>query len=205
MIRANNYSVKCKPEETMKCDCEQSCDTNCINRQTFIECSPNICSFEDSCTNNKIQKGSIAPLQVFDTENKGFGVRATKFIQKNSFIIEYIGEIISKQYFEERLRTIYSMERHDYCMQFQNGNVIDAYRQGNMSRFINHSCTPNCEIEKWMVNGLSRMALFAKQDIQAGCELSFDYKFWRYNSSENEVCYCGSINCLGVIGRGALA
>lgn len=189
----------------MKCDCKKICDINCINRKTFIECSPKVCSFGELCTNNKIQKRRPVPLQVFETNCKGFGIKTKKNIKKGSFIIEYIGEIISKKDFEKRLNSIYSKEIHDYCMQFEKGNVIDSYREGNLSRFINHSCNPNCEIQKWMVNGLSRMALFAKEYIGAGCELTFDYKFFRYNSNESKNCHCGSLNCCGIIGRRALA
>ena len=46
--------------------------------------------------------------------------------------------------------------------------IIDAGPKGNYSRFMNHSCQPNCETQKWNVNGDIRIGLFATDDITAG-------------------------------------
>lgn len=45
--------------------------------------------------------------------------------------------------------------------------IIDAGPKGNVSRFMNHSCDPNCETQKWTVNGDTRVGLFAIKDIEA--------------------------------------
>jgi len=50
--------------------------------------------------------------------------------------------------------------------------IIDAGPKGNYSRFMNHSCQPNCETQKWTVNGDTRVGLFAVCDIPSG-ELTF--------------------------------
>jgi len=47
-------------------------------------------------------------------------------------------------------------------------SIIDAGPKGNYSRFMNHSCQPNCETQKWNVNGDIRVGLFAIEDITAG-------------------------------------
>ena len=52
--------------------------------------------------------------------------------------------------------------------------------QGALGRFINHSCEPNCETQKWIVRGELAIGLFAIKDIPAGTELTFDYNFERY-------------------------
>lgn len=39
-----------------------------------------------------------------------------------------------------------------YCLNLDSGMVIDSYRMGNEARFINHSCEPNCEMQKWWVS-----------------------------------------------------
>ncbi len=49
-----------------------------------------------------------------------------------------------------------------------------------MGRFINHSCSPNCETQKWVVRGELAIGLYALEDIPAGSELTFDYNFERY-------------------------
>ena len=58
----------------------------------------------------------------------------------------------------------------DYCKQVQ----------GALGRFINHSCDPNCETQKWVVHGELAIGLFALKDVAAGEELTFDYNFERY-------------------------
>lgn len=46
--------------------------------------------------------------------------------------------------------------------------IIDAGPKGNQARFMNHCCQPNCETQKWTVNGDTRVGLFALQDIPKG-------------------------------------
>lgn len=62
-------------------------------------------------------------------------------------------------------------------MYFDQNMIIDATR-GSIARFVNHSCEPNCRMEKWTVAGKPRMALFAgDQGIMTGEELTYDYNF----------------------------
>lgn len=186
----------------MECHCKKKCDTNCLNRLLSIECSPTKCKLGKSCTNTAIQNKKVAPIEIFQTAKKGLGIRAKQFIKKNTFINEYTVIISTEKAFLIRLKSDYVNYVHHYCMNFERGLVIDAYKMGNEMRFVNHSCNPNCVIEKWLVKGISRMCLFSKQDIQAGTELTFDYKFARYNSREiGQKCLCSSLNCSGIIER----
>ncbi|RZC36921.1 histone-lysine N-methyltransferase ash1 [Asbolus verrucosus] len=59
---------------------------------------------------------------------------------------------------------------------------------------------PNCEMQKWSVNGQFRMALFALRDIESSEELTYDYNFSLFNPAEGQECKCGSEMCRGVIG-----
>jgi histone-lysine N-methyltransferase ASH1L len=62
-------------------------------------------------------------------------------------------------------------------MTFHKGLIIDGYK-GSICRFVNHSCDPNCIVEKWTVDGQPRMALFAGQNmIDVGEEITYDYNF----------------------------
>jgi len=73
------------------------------------------------------------------------------------FIIEYCGEVVSETEFKRRMVEEYAHERHHYCLNLDGGTVIDGYRMGNISRFINHSCEPNCEMQKWWVGSCLRV------------------------------------------------
>lgn len=77
--------------------------------------------------------------------------------------------------------------------------VVDACRRGNQARFINHSCVPNCETQKWMVKGELKIGFFATRDIPRGAEVQFDYNFERYGDRPTK-CHCGAESCRGFIG-----
>jgi len=48
--------------------------------------------------------------------------------------------------------------------------------QGGLARFINHSCDPNCYTKIITVEGHKHIVIYSKQHIQAGVELTYDYK-----------------------------
>lgn len=85
-------------------------------------------------------------------------------------------------------------------MAFDQNMIIDATR-GSIARFVNHSCDPNCRMEKWTVSGKPRMALFAgDKGIVTGEELTYDYNFDPYSQKNVQKCHCGSDNCRGFLG-----
>ena len=85
-------------------------------------------------------------------------------------------------------------------MAFDQAMVIDATK-GSIARFVNHSCDPNCRIEKWTVAGKPRMALFAgEKGIMTGEELTYDYRFDPFSSKKMQECRCGAVSCRGVLG-----
>ncbi|KAL7037550.1 hypothetical protein ACKWTF_009270 [Chironomus riparius] len=202
--------VICKVNKTMKCDCtmteedlkngEMGCRYNCINRLLFIECSSK-CRCGEFCDNQQFQRYNYSPVSVFRTEKKGFGIRADDDIPPETFIIEYVGEVLNNKQFDKRAKK-YSKDknRHYYFMALRSNAVIDATVKGNISRFINHSCDPNAMTQKWTVNGELRVGFFSIRDIRRGEEITFDYQFQRYGK-EAQKCYCESENCRGWIGE----
>ena len=76
-----------------------------------------------------------------------WGVFATSRITKNTRVIHYAGELISNQESLKRERR-YIRNGHIWCFKLTNRSVIDAGVGGNVARFINHSCTPNCYVHK---------------------------------------------------------
>jgi [histone H3]-lysine4 N-trimethyltransferase ASH1L len=87
-----------------------------------------------------------------------------------------------------------------YLMSFDQNMIIDA-TTGSIARFVNHSCSPNCRMIKWIVAGQPRMALFAgDRPIMSGEELTYDYNFDPFSAKNVQKCLCGAPNCRGVLG-----
>lgn len=85
-------------------------------------------------------------------------------------------------------------------MSFDQNMIIDA-TTGSIARFVNHSCSPNCRMIKWIVGGQPRMALFAgDRPIMTGEELTYDYNFDPFSAKNVQKCLCGAENCRGVLG-----
>jgi hypothetical protein len=81
-------------------------------------------------------------------------------------------------------------------MQLDVDCVIDAAEAGNISRYVNHSCDPNCELQRWQVGSEIRIGIFAKRFIPAGEELTYDYKL---SAKSAFKCYCGAASCRGTL------
>lgn len=77
--------------------------------------------------------------------------------------------------------------------------MIDAGPRGNMARFINHSCDPNCDTEPWIVNCDKRIGIFANRDIAIDEEFTFNYQLEQFGDAKTK-CLCGAANCAGFIG-----
>jgi SET domain-containing protein len=100
----------------------------------------------------------------------GWGVYATRGITKNTRIIDYAGEKISNQESLKRERR-YIRNGHIWCFKLTNRTVIDAGVGGNVARYINHSCCPNCYVD--IKKGI--IWIRAARAIKRGEELSYDY------------------------------
>ncbi|KAG7469436.1 hypothetical protein MATL_G00128890 [Megalops atlanticus] len=209
-IRSNVY-VDVKPlsgYEPTTCNCKQpenradkGCIDDCLNRMIFAECTPNTCPCGEQCDNQHIQRHEwVQCLERFRAEGKGWGIRTKEPLRAGQFIIEYLGEVVSEQEFRNRMIEQYYKHNDHYCLNLDSGMVIDSYRMGNEARFINHSCEPNCEMQKWSVNGVYRIGLFALRDMESGTELTYDYNFHSFNTEKQQVCKCGSESCRGIIG-----
>ncbi|KAK7711727.1 histone methyltransferase set2 [Botryosphaeria dothidea] len=198
-------------EHALECDCAEewdsetrtnlACgeDTDCINRATKMECVGD-CGCGPNCQNQRFLRKQYADVTVFRTDKKGFGLRANTDLKPNDFVYEYIGEVINERAFRNRM-VQYDEEkiRHFYFMSLSKGEFVDATKKGNLGRFCNHSCNPNCFVDKWVVGDKLRMGIFAERHIKAGEELVFNYNVDRYGA-DPQPCYCGEANCTGFIG-----
>ncbi|KAJ5888938.1 hypothetical protein N7495_008979 [Penicillium taxi] len=198
-------------EHAMECDCSEewnhkaqqnlACgeDSDCINRATKIECL-NECGCGDNCLNQRMQKKQYAKVAVIQTEKKGFGLRAETDLEPHQLIYEYVGEVLGEKEFRRRMRQYDDAGiKHFYFMSLSKGEFVDATKKGNLGRFCNHSCNPNCYVDKWVIGEKLRMGIFTERAVQAGEELVFNYNVDRYGA-DPQPCYCGERNCSGFIG-----
>ncbi|XP_060228425.1 histone-lysine N-methyltransferase, H3 lysine-36 specific isoform X2 [Meriones unguiculatus] len=192
--------------EIPRCNCkatdENPCgiDSECINRMLLYECHPTVCPAGGRCQNQCFSKRQYPDVEIFRTLQRGWGLRTKTDIKKGEFVNEYVGELIDEE--ECRARIRYAQE-HDitnfYMLTLDKDRIIDAGPKGNYARFMNHCCQPNCETQKWSVNGDTRVGLFALSDIKAGTELTFNYNLECLGNGKT-VCKCGAPNCSGFLG-----
>ncbi|GER38740.1 histone-lysine N-methyltransferase [Striga asiatica] len=211
LIRSNLFLHRSRKtqtiDEVMVCHCKppadgrMGCGAKCLNRMLNIECGRGTCPCGELCSNQQFQKRKYAKLKWFRCGKKGFGLQALEDISQGQFLIEYVGEVLDIRAYETRQKE-YALQghRHFYFMTLNGSEVIDACAKGNLGRFINHSCDPNCQTEKWMVNGEVCVGLFAVRDIKKGEEVTFDYNYVRVFGAAAKKCICGSPNCRGYIG-----
>ena len=195
-ILQNHYKDKTE-EELFGCG-----KGKCINKMVFIECDEN-CPCGVSCRNRKFQNHEYADVYPIKTEDRGWGLCAGSFLPKDTFVMQYIGEIYSldSEYGQKKMEE-YKNRTCTYLMGLPNSNrheVIDPTKHGNMARFINHSCDPNCETRKWHVRGELCIGIFTKKDIEEDEELTFNYDF-DLCKTRYQKCLCGASNCRGYLG-----
>ncbi|MCJ1266160.1 hypothetical protein MMC22_006042 [Lobaria immixta] len=240
------------------------------SRHHIYECN-RCCNCRDNCKNKVVQHGRQVQLEIFKTENRGWGLRCPEDLQKGQFIDTYRGEIITNDEAERREKSR-TVDQNNYFMNFdkhtpdrmmtakelkvalpedeylaverqvQQGRyeteifedddgqetehwlnpryktpyVCDGMTHGGPSKFMNHSCDPNCRIFTVSYNhadeNIYDIAFFAAEPIPAGTELTFDYK----DEDDREIitdeqanaihakygyqptrCMCGSKDCRG--------
>lgn len=190
----------------------------------ITECNE-LCKCGPDCWNRVVGKGRTLPLEIFQTEKCGFGVRSSQDIVKGQFIDLYLGEVITEEELRAREDAVEEAEpSYIYTLDwFSFGGVsyhVDGKRFGSAMRFINHSCNPNARSFIVQVHkGDKRvyyLPFFAIKDIKAGTEITIDYKAKRdeddnessdadaiagVHSGDTELadglirCQCGEKNC----------
>lgn len=200
-------------------------------RHPIYECNQN-CRCGPRCKSRLVQKGRKVPLTIFKTrDGRGWGVYCKKNLVQGEFIDTYLGEVITSEEADRRERAG-GMEKNSYLYsldKFVDGDdgvtsedcfVVDGQYMGGPTRFINHSCEPNCR--QYTVsynrhdNRVYNLAFFAYTDIPAGTELTFDYQdedemeedeaIRRREQSANDPrnrgrvpCNCGARKCRGFL------
>ncbi|KAK7683866.1 hypothetical protein QCA50_013244 [Cerrena zonata] len=127
-----------------------------------------------------------------------WGLYAMEKISRGEMVIEYVGEIIRAQVADKREK---AYERQgigsSYLFRIDEDLVVDATKKGNLGRLINHSCDPNCTAKIITINGEKKIVIYAKQDIELGSEITYDYHF--PIEQDKIPCLCGSVKCRGYL------
>ncbi|KAI0392018.1 SET domain-containing protein [Xylariaceae sp. FL0594] len=197
------------------------------SRKPIYECHES-CACGPDCPNRVVERGRKLPLQIFRTENRGWGVRCTVDIKKGQFIDKYMGEIISEKEATRRRNHSHIAQRKDVYLfaldKFSDPNSFDERLRGpplevdgefvsGPTRFINHSCEPNLRIFACVGDHADKhihdLAFFAIRDIPRGEELTFDYVDGVDDSDMDALdpekqkdmarCLCGSKKCRGYL------
>ena len=139
-------------------------------------------------------------MQIRRSGVHGKGVFALQDLAEGEQLVEYIGEVISWAEAERRHPHDPQNPNHTFYFHIDEDHVIDGLHGGNASRWINHSCAPNCEADQ---QG-NRVFIRALRAIAAGEELSFDYGLIideRYTAKlkAEYACWCGADECRGTM------
>ncbi|KAF8081917.1 hypothetical protein N665_0856s0008 [Sinapis alba] len=191
-----------------------------VSRKPMVyECSPSCpCS---ACKNKVTQMGLKLRLEVFKTENRGWGLRSWDPIRAGSFICIYAGEAKEKSNVEEqtddyvfdttRVYTTFKWNyEHGLADEVDSEElseepelplplVISAKNVGNVARFMNHSCSPNVfwQPVSYESNGqlFLHVAFFAISHIPPMTELTYDYGVTQPSEAQNGNTLHGMKKC----------
>ncbi|KTF85215.1 hypothetical protein cypCar_00014758 [Cyprinus carpio] len=127
-----------------------------------------------------------------------WGLFAEEPIAADEMIIEYVGQSIRQVIADMRERR-YENEGigSSYLFRVDQDTIIDATKCGNLARFINHSCNPNCYAKIITVEAQKKIVIYSRQPIGVNEEITYDYKF--PIEDEKIPCLCAAENCRGTL------
>ena len=138
--------------------------------------------------------------EVRNSKIHGKGIFAKIDIPKNSKVIEYVGEKVTKKESDRRFeQTLEKSEKDNskgevYLFELDDEYDIDGDISWNTAKWINHSCEPNCETE---IEG-DKIWIVSTKDIKKGEEICYNYGFG-WEEHEDYPCKCGTSKCVGYI------
>ncbi len=130
----------------------------------------------------------------------GNGVFAVQNLAEGETLIEYVGEVVTWKEALRRHPHDPTDPNHTFYFHIDEKHVIDAKYGGNSSRWINHSCAPNCEADE---EG-GRVFIKALRNIKAGEELFYDYGLiidakYTKKLKADYPCWCDARTCRGTL------
>ncbi|XP_062854258.1 histone-lysine N-methyltransferase SETD1B-A [Trichomycterus rosablanca] len=191
---------------------EETTDTRCKNTQTQFSSSSRsgsdfraeqrrlLSSF--SCDSDLLKFNQLKyrkkKLRFSRSRIHEWGLFAEEPIAADEMVIEYVGESIRQVIADMRERR-YEQEGigSSYLFRVDLDTIIDATKCGNLARFINHSCNPNCYAKVITVEAKKKIVIYSRQPIGVNEEIMYDYKF--PIEDEKIPCLCGAENCKGTL------
>lgn len=177
------------------CHCAKS---QCRSRQCPCfaagrECDPDVCRNcwvscgdgslgepprrgEGQCGNMRLLLRQQQRILLAKSDVAGWGAFLKNPVNKNDYLGEYTGELISHREADKRGK-IYDRANSSFLFDLNDQYVLDAYRKGDKLKFANHSSNPNCYAKVMLVAGDHRVGIFAKEHIDASEELFYDYRY----------------------------
>ncbi|KAG6946378.1 hypothetical protein JG688_00016075 [Phytophthora aleatoria] len=174
------------------CECEGCCVSNtgslktspCLNVNTATVCSQNNCLFGPACGNRFEPR---LPLDLVESR-AGLSVVSSNQIPEGAFIVEYIGEILYEDDVIEQTDRRYQA-KFKTDAKWNGGTKVFVDTLRCESRFINHSCRPNCALYEFMWANTTRLGIFAVNEIPPLRELTFAYA---HKSRAFFLCQCSA-------------
>lgn len=138
------------------------------------------------------------PLKFSKSGIHDWGLFSVEHIAGEEFVIEYVGEVIRQVVADHREKR-YNAQGigSSYMFRIDQDTIVDATKCGNLSRFINHSCDPNCYAKIITIEGAKKIVIYSRREIKRNEEITYDYKF---PLEETKIpCRCGTSNCKGAL------
>ncbi|XP_011008519.1 PREDICTED: histone-lysine N-methyltransferase CLF-like isoform X1 [Populus euphratica] len=167
-----------------QCPCfaaDRECDPD-VCRNCWISCGDGTLGIPSQrgdnyeCRNMKLLLKQQQRVLLGRSDVSGWGAFLKNSVGKHEYLGEYTGELISHREADKRGK-IYDRENSSFLFNLNDQFVLDAYRKGDKLKFANHSPDPNCYAKVIMVAGDHRVGIFAKERINAGEELFYDYRY----------------------------
>ena len=141
-----------------------------------------------------------SPIHVHSSAVHGKGVFATRHLAAGERVIEYVGEVITMAEAIARHPHDAANPDHTFYFHLDDGRVIDALHGGNDSKWINHSCRPNCLPDE----DRGRIFILTRRPVFKGEELTFDYGLVSDEPMSEALkaryaCRCGVKKCRGTL------
>ncbi|TYH95970.1 hypothetical protein ES332_A12G144600v1 [Gossypium tomentosum] len=158
----------------------RECDPD-VCRNCWVSCSGDSLGEppkrgDGQCGNMRLLLRQQQRILLAKSDVAGWGAFLKNSVNKNDYLGEYTGELISHTEADKRGK-IYDRANSSFLFDLNDQYVLDAYRKGDKLKFANHSSNPNCYAKVILVAGDHRVGIFAKERIEASEELFYDYRY----------------------------